>query len=224
MENYSDYIVPIYTAENEQSFSGTGFVLNNMLITAGHVPHPGDFIFIKDGDEFILRTIFDLIRIVRPGSVANDDDPDIAIYHIPGVESPLELATEMPSEKDVLTNICWLETPLGLKQITSECRLFGNSSTDLKDKTFFQFCPNNRLTHGSSGSPLLIGNKVYGMLVIGTEHYKLTQEGNEALKQSFSEKEIEQYIAIMQHICTAKNALFIQEQIKLGSNRLSFQT
>lgn len=222
MENYSDYIVPIYTADNEQSFSGTGFVLNDILITAGHVPHPGDYIFIKVGDKFISRAIYDLIRIVRPGAVADGDNPDIAIYHIPGVESPLELATELPSEKDVLTNICWLKTPLGLKQITSECRLFGNSSTDLKDKTFFQFCPNNRLTHGSSGSPLLIGNKVYGMLVIGTEQYKLTQEGNEALKQSFSEKEIEQYIAIMQHICTAKNALFIQEQIKLGSNRLKF--
>lgn len=222
MEDYSDFIIPIYAAKNEQSFCGTGFVLNNMLITAGHVPHPGDFIFIKVGDEFILKTIYDLIRIARPGAVADDNDPDIAIYHIPGVESPLELATELPSEKDVLTNICWLRTPLGLKQITSECRFFGDSSTDLKDKIFFKFYPNKGLTHGSSGSPLLIGNKVYGMLVIGTERYNLTPEGIEALKPHFSQKEIEQYIAIMQHICTAKNAHFIQEQIKIGSNRLKF--
>lgn len=222
MEDYSDYIVPLFTAPNEQSFCGTGFVLNNMLVTAGHVPHPGSYIFIKDDDEFILETIYDLIRIKRPGTPANGNDPDIAIYSLPGIESPLALATDVPSENDILTNICWQKTQQGLKQITSQCHLFETSIEKLKQQNYYHFHTSNRITHGSSGSPLLIGNKVYGMLVIGTERYNLTPEGINALRQSFSQEEIEQYIAVKQNICTAKNALFIQGQINLCSNRVRF--
>lgn len=223
MEDYSDYIVPLFTAENEQSFCGTGFVLNEMLITAGHVPHPGGYIFLKDDNAFILRTIYDQIRIERPGLEVSENAPDIAIYFIPGLESPLELSTELPPKDEILTSICWQKTPYGLKQITSQCLLFENEDSGLQNKSSFHFVTNNKITHGSSGSPLLIGNKVYGMLVIGTERYKLTPEGIEALKQNFSQEEIEQFVAIRQNICTAENALFLQEQVELGKSSFRFR-
>lgn len=219
MDDYSDYIVPIYSSAKEQSFCGTGFVLNNMLITAGHVVHPGGYIYLKDDNEFILKTIYDLVCIERPGNKANEQDKDIAIYSIPGLKSPLVLSTELPSKDDILTNICWQKTQNGPMQITSQCRLFENEDTDLQNKSSFHFVPNNKITHGSSGSPLLIGNKVYGMLVIGTDKYNILPENTDALRKNFTQEEIENHIAFMQNICIAKNALYIQDQIDIIHKR-----
>lgn len=178
MDNYQEYVVPVYEKKRKQgkekdavtpSPIGNGFFIDDFFITAAHVIEEAEnekgFIIVG-GEEKELC----LNHAVVYRKIADDDEygdlnvGDIAVFGFDGVKSPLKLSAELPIKGDALTSCynyqsAWHHS-MGLI-----------ADGDLFKGNFFGWQTNTDTIHptegGSSGSPLLKDNTVYGILFAG---------------------------------------------------------
>jgi uncharacterized tellurite resistance protein B-like protein len=180
MDNYQKFIVPIYEKKLRQgkekesvivSQIGNGFFIEGLFVTAAHVieeSENGECYIKVGGDEKELCSD----RAVIYRKVADDDEyrdlniGDVAVFRFDGVKSPLKLNTTLPVKGDTLTSCYYYQSAwhhaIGL--VGDDDWFMGN---------FFGWQTAANTIHptegGSSGSPLLKDNIVYGILHAGNE-------------------------------------------------------
>lgn len=126
---YRHYIIPIYSREHSpQSWVGTGFLINDHLITAGHVisRYQKYYAWIAGTQVELLPELW--IPTLLPA--ADKLGYDAAIYPLPGVESPLRLADEDPAKHEHLDVLCWQRTAEGLQQVATTGVVRGECDED----------------------------------------------------------------------------------------------
>ena len=182
MIKYRDYIKSIYSKEisfslrdeNQKEYETrleNGFVINNYFITAAHVVENWDP-FIKVDDRIIelsrdnLVIWRDMTKFRDPSNFDyvhcqsndyyNQDNGDIAVYRIDGIKSPFILSKEMPAIGDSLVSYYYYKN-----------RWHKASASVYEVKGNFFDCimqPIHPTEGGSSGSPVIKNNIVYGLV------------------------------------------------------------
>lgn len=191
------YILPVYVQkvsynnEVSQSLIGNGFLIKDYFITAYHVigdsqdPYDKSNPFIViDGQKFELNkskahtcksTPYD--KNGNPIGHENKINGDFIAYHIPGLRSPLQLAKYAPQKGEVL-DCCFFHNAkptnvLELPTDDSKPYYWKTKGTVFGPEGFSgdffgaSFTPTHPTDGGSSGSPLLKDNIVYGILHAG---------------------------------------------------------
>lgn len=192
MNNSQSYIYPIYSRENVRinnstnnagqgnnlftdthseiidTLCGNGFFVGDYFVTAAHVISAVKFPFIKmNGQEFFLKQTDAIVwrkmsENPKGEEFENTDNADVAIFHFPNADSPLQLSEKLPEPSTILScnyhyhsKLCESQGVVGDK----DCFL-GN---------FFgcRMTPIHPIEGGSSGSPLIKDNIVYGILHAG---------------------------------------------------------
>lgn len=164
MEEKLKYVQPFYYGD------GCGFFAGNYFITAGHCFKEYDGIIVNlDGVSYeFRRESADFIKY--------DEDEteglDLAIFKVPGINSPISLERYEPKADDKLRSVSfkhmykkgqtifdaeeWFELTECTADVTGE--IMGNYFITVTDKS---------LKKGSSGSPVFLGDKVVGILCGG---------------------------------------------------------
>lgn len=161
--DYSKYILPINGA-----LEGTGVLVGNMLITAGHVVKG-----YATPNVMYLGTPYNLTSENKIFIDDNDSKSwngfDLALYRIDGVESPLVLAPDFPDSNTELTSMSYQtvvsRTSEGIFGIHEE-RILENLTGKIIGHygNYFECLIDGELCKGRSGSPLLDGKNVMGVL------------------------------------------------------------
>lgn len=146
---------------------GHGVIINDLLITAGHVLDEFDETkLVVQGNEFLLRSDSPLCEGTR--NPMNPNDYDIAVFRLNGVHSPISLADSLPEENQELSSMYYksyknsiFDYGFTLKQSVSIVnKFYGN---------FFSCRSLSLLYKGESGCPIFYTGKVYGILSKGPD-------------------------------------------------------
>lgn len=192
MNNSQSYIYPIYSREKERinnstnnagqgnnlftdthseiidTLCGNGFFVGDFFVTAAHVISMTNFSFIKmNGQEISLKQTDAIVwrmmsEDAKEEKYGNTDNADVAIFHIPNIGSPLQLSEKLPEPSTILSCNYYYHSK------------FCESQGEVGDKDFFlgnffgcRMIPIHPTEGGSSGSPLIKDNIVYGILHAG---------------------------------------------------------
>lgn len=192
MTDIPPYIVPIGCYENaEPKFCGTGFIVGDYLITAYHVIRKalfsGAFAVINNKQFNICASNQ---RNKYTSNLKDKNHFDVAIISLRGrdlcnpnkndedfiVDSPLKLSIEVPQKGLQVSNMYFQGTFPELVFIEeNENQVCDFPFTSLPEflyprwDTSFTIRHSGRITHGSSGSPVLIENKVIGIVTNGLD-------------------------------------------------------
>ena len=193
MADFPPYIVPIgYYKNNEATYLGTGFIVKNHLITAAHVVRDvfcsKPFALINKKAFFIgplnckyffndlnEKTHYDFAVIslsVDPFFNPKSNNEDFI------VDSPLFLSDRLPLVGDKVINKFLLDK--------SDIYYYEEKDNEVCDfpyylpedkyskwDNYFYIRHKGKITHGSSGSPVLIGNEVIGMVTNGLDEFSI---------------------------------------------------
>ena len=163
MVDYDKYILPL-----NGSLEGTGVLVGDLFITAGHVVVGSAKPFIVISGVCYYLTANNRIFI--------DDNPskssegfDLAIYRLDCIGSPLVLADDIPNKT---TNLVSLSRHLVITRTSPG--IFGQHQDIVLERingkvigyfeNYFECKMEGELCRGRSGSPLLVGNMVVGIL------------------------------------------------------------
>lgn len=161
-----DYIYPIYSGS---TIIGQGFIADGFFITAAHlvVDHPLCYVVIKEAKIELAKT--------EPIFYLDDDDyhhdsqlADVVLFRFDDNDSPLHLSEYSPQRSDILDSICTQEV-LDLSSLNPpvEHTIVPAHPLEEEEGNYF-YCECNRFG-GSSGSPLLKGNEVVGIMHGGND-------------------------------------------------------
>ncbi len=194
MNNSQSYIYPIFSREevginnstknagqckglftdthNEiiDTLCGNGFFVGDYFVTAAHVISAVNFPLIKmNGQEFFLKQTDAIVwRIMsenpKEEDFENTDNADVAIFHFPNAGSPLQFSDKLPEPSIILSCNYYYHSN------------FCKSQGEVGDKDFFlgnffgcRMTPIHPTEGGSSGSPLIKDDIVYGILHAGNK-------------------------------------------------------
>ena len=171
IDKYRHWVVPIIRQSgNEQSFAGTAFVVNNYLVTAGHVITENRSYYAKVEDNYLE---------LKPGKwipplIRSDDKLgwDVALLPVNAPTSPLSFADTEAKKHDELDLLCWQIVDGRLEQVHTPCVVIGD---DNNTAGYIMIATARPITHGASGSPVFRDGKVYGLLAMGRDEYKLPE-------------------------------------------------
>jgi|LSQX01.2.fsa_nt_gb V8-like Glu-specific endopeptidase len=152
--NEKQYIFPIVTTNNTD---GCGFFVGYLFITAGHIIEMAENPYIKIDNQRIL-----LNNHIKCENDVNADGYDIAIYEIPGINSPFVFADKEPEKGLVLTSMSYRTIAEGTEFVTSNAIV-----NDVQEGNYFGADTEIQLKSGSSGSPVFYKNKVIGIMSRG---------------------------------------------------------
>lgn len=160
-----DYIYPIYSGG---TIIGQGFIADGFFITAAHlvVDYPSCYVVIKGTKMELAKT--------EPIFYLDDDDyhydsqlADVVLFHFDN-DSPLRLSEYTPQRSDILDSICAQEVfDYGSFNPPIEHTIVPAHPLEDEEENYF-YCECNRFG-GSSGSPLLKGNEVVGIMHGGND-------------------------------------------------------
>lgn len=153
--------IPIYQINGEKSeCSGCGTMIDDLFITAGHVIIDGTInpYIVAKGKKILL----DSSRMVYCANEGENGGLDLAIYRIPELRSNLTLWNEIPQIGTILKSASWKLSSLGYERV--ECDVEVNN---FKEDCYFGGNTSLNLKAGSSGSPIMFGDKVAGILCFG---------------------------------------------------------
>lgn len=171
-DNQSSNIFDRVYQKIEETIGGNGFFVGDFLVTAAHVITDTRSPFIIWREKRInLKKEDAILWMTTPcdkeGMVSGHDqadNADIAIFKIEDTNSPLYLADTLPDYGDQMVNYHHRKNS------------FIQSQAVVGDKDYFlgnffgcTMTPAHPTTGGSSGSPLLKGNAVYGILHAGNK-------------------------------------------------------
>lgn len=155
MENFKQLVFPVYSTNYEE---GCGFFVGSHFFTSGHVvSNAKDPFIIINGCK---------VNLVNPILYKYDSKDssgfDLAIYKVADYVGPLELYYGTIDSDMNLISVSYRK--LGEEYI--ECRV------DVKDfeGNYFIGLTDKILKSGSSGSPVLLGNKVVGVMTAGNNN------------------------------------------------------
>ena len=194
--DYTKYIVPIFDVATSR-FLGSGFLINGMLVTAFHVGWDNSKIY---GISFIFdRCSYDLARpLTKPIVCESHDSPndengnhhDLVVFSVPKIKSPLILADKAPVLNETFISICFQPLAEGCVGMSCNCKIIEDpvirGQKCEKWNNYSSILCEKEIGEGSSGSPILKENVVYGMITDGVSDFyrkKLIEENrdNEAL-------------------------------------------
>ena len=188
------YIFPIYSGG---TIVGQGFIADGYFITAAHVvkDFPSCFIRINSkrfelSDTFMRSSFFNksdaydkIIKedfyhnplsklkyiVIGVGNIYHDSSMmDIAMYPCNDIESPLRLSQHIPQKGDQLISYCMHEE-MDFSQLNPPCKLKTVPALALgQEEGNYFYCDCEQFA-GSSGSPLLKGNEVVGIMHGGND-------------------------------------------------------
>lgn len=154
------YIVPIFNTNNTD---GIGFFVGNYFITAGHVVLEGHPFFFMNGKKYLLDKEKALLLKTRDSESTFENGLDIAVFPIVSVNSPLEFANKPVEIGAELTSLCaFRRYSEEFGEAWSVERIPGRVSHEMGN--FFKCDLSRALHEGSSGSPILLDDKVIGIL------------------------------------------------------------
>lgn len=154
------YIVPIFNLDNTD---GIGFFVGNYFVTAGHVVLTGSpFIFFK-GKQYWLEKEKALLLKTLESESTFENGLDIAVFYIEAIDSPLEFSNIPVSVGTELTSRCsFRHYSEEFGEAWSIERIPGRVSHEMGN--YFKCDLSRTLHEGSSGSPILLDDKVIGIL------------------------------------------------------------
>ena len=156
---------------------GVGFFIGNTFITAGHVINNNSIHTINvNGRKIELKKSDALYLNCAEFDMVCRDIPDLAIFEFTDVNSPLILANESPTEGQCLEVISKRRVIIhneanGLPSIFAQSESikthFCKGEVVAHDADYWECHTDKLLQEGDSGSPVMKGNSVYGVLVAG---------------------------------------------------------
>lgn len=154
------YIVPIFNLDNTE---GIGFFVGNYFVTAGHVVLTGSpFIFFKGKQYWLAKEKALLLKTLESESTF-ENGLDIAVFYIEAIDSPLEFSNIPVSVGTELTSRCsFRHYSEEFGEAWSIERIPGRVSHEMGN--YFKCDLSRTLHEGSSGSPILLDDKVIGIL------------------------------------------------------------
>ena len=156
------FIFPIYC---RGELVGQGFIADGYFITAAHVVKgfPGCFTRIK-GKEFVLSESAPELKLIGHGDINRDPNMiDIAVFRSDEYHSPLQLSGYLPNQGDVLNNYCKHATAdISKLNPPHKMEMVVAIATGEEEGNYF-YCKCKQYP-GSSGSPLIIDNRVVGVM------------------------------------------------------------
>lgn len=160
MQDFKKYIVPICSDEYEL---GCGCFVGDFFITAGHIFDSNSSHSIHfDNKEFLLSAKDAIYMKSCREDVLDNEVQDIAIFKFENINSPLTLSGCMPDENSEIVNYSFVNAESGslnpYRMIECNCRVVNRLFN------FFECQTSLTLHSGSSGSPLICDNTVYGIL------------------------------------------------------------
>lgn len=170
--NLEQYILPIF--DNGASV-GQGFVADGYFITAAHIvkDSPSCYIVLNGKRHELSKEEF---VFLGEGDIHHDETMvDIAVYSCEEISSPLHLSDYKPHKGDQFDSYCIKENsnPFSLEKLSPQTSsLILNIEQAVvkgnEDGNYF-YCQCKRFG-GSSGSPLLKGNEVVGIMHGGDDN------------------------------------------------------
>lgn len=195
--NLTKYIVPFTAWSKGTEEHCVGIVIGNLFVTCGHAFSQVENIsFVIDGENYTLN-MQKALALEIPTQHLESSEYDICIFKIDGITSPFTLAKEMPEIGQNLTSVSFKHFTRKNQNSTAnsildsmneeivEVRNSIGTVTDI-EKNFFLCQMTIPLEPGRSGSPIIIDDKVYGILHGGKDN------GNTCAYQS--SKSIIEYI------------------------------
>lgn len=165
METVDIYVMPLFRRMgDERSWAGTAFCIDDYLITAGHVIGEEITYYLRNGDDWHPLQHDRWIPRQLPGD--DKHGYDIAIYPIAGLKSPLMLAEADAQPHDELDVLCWQWTADGLRRVATRALVLNESD----EESYLRIATTDRITHGSSGCPVMRDGQVYGIVTMGRDH------------------------------------------------------
>lgn len=155
--NKYKYIIPVFSTNN---VDGCGFFIDNFFITAGHIISMAEnpFILLSGKKVYLEKPLYFEVNKDYTGH-------DLAIFSIPSVKSDLRLFQEEIKPGTTLVSISFKEGMCGT--VLCECNA---TVYDFNIGNYFGAITDMNLKEGSSGSPVLIGNEVAGILIYGNNN------------------------------------------------------
>ena len=156
--NIEHYILPVDCSNHVE---GCGFIINGHFITSGHI--------IKEGKSPSIRVFGEKINLSNPVFLECDENDskkyDLAVFPIPGAISELELYDGKIENGMGLQSISFRK----LGEETVKCEVIVTNDI-FNEGNYFGALTSKNLKAGSSGSPVLIGNKVVGIMTKGNNN------------------------------------------------------
>ena len=158
MEKFKKYIVPFV----DDLVMGCGFIIPNYFITAGHIfdKYPSHTIFFN-GKYYSFNKSDAIYLKSTSEDTESENIQDVAIFPFDDDSSPLNLYRLIPFVGSLINNYSFLP-------ITGQRDPYAMIETECIIKSvlfhFFECETSHVLNEGSSGSPLIYGNTVFGIL------------------------------------------------------------
>lgn len=168
-----NYLLPIFGQHAD--IIGQGFIADGYFITASHVLNLDSAAYIVyQGKTISLTKETPIVNSCPPmeNGIVNLDETspaDVAVFNFKGVSSPLHLSEYVPSKGEELLSLCVFDNH-GIFSEKSGYVLSEKKGVTMQERTGNYYgCGINRRS-GSSGSPLLIGNDVVGIMQSGHDN------------------------------------------------------
>lgn len=156
--NIIDFILPVL---NTNYVEGCGFLIKDYFITSGHI--------IKNAENPSIKFLGKKINLYNPlfydYNEKDSNEYDLAVFSIPGAISELELYDGKIENGMRLQSISFRK----LGEETVKCGV--TVANDIfNEGNYFGALTSKNLKEGSSGSPVIIGNKVVGIMTRGNNN------------------------------------------------------
>ena len=178
--NYFKYIVPIFTSKESKDepspddYCGTGFIVGNYLITAGHVVYGFKYVWYKFDGRFYLLPKFEVCELGRyEENRYNRIDKDmiikedLAIVEIGDCDSPLKFGIQDEDMSCVYHGYSFKDGAIKEDHINIDLNIKRDKFINCKYSKYLDF------VSGNSGGPIFNGDCIVGMLVSNVD----TKEG-----------------------------------------------
>ena len=193
MKNYfENYVFPVCCGTKDGESDGFGVLVGDLFVTAGHVIEHSLVAHVYiDHKDYELRKCKAVYFSVTEQLPLDTNASDIAVFKLEGIApSPLSLDENSPSNDDVLTSVSYLHYGKKNPNATSVFdttievyeKLVCNAKVTELSNNFFVCDMEVKLKPGSSGSPVLDGDKVVGILHGGKDNQCVFQS-SESLVQ-----------------------------------------
>ena len=189
------YVFPVCCGTKDGESDGCGVLVGDLFVTAGHVIEHAVVAHVYiDHVDYELRKENAVYYSFDDKAILDTNESDIAVFKLEGVSpSPLTLAEELPSIGDDLISVSYLHYAKKNINATSifdaTIEIYEKLTCDAKvteiSGNFFACEMEVQLKPGSSGSPVLAGNKVIGILHGGYESQCVFQSTGSIVKNIY---------------------------------------